>query len=73
MSKTYKYVTESGRIEYLLGNFNWRSLCHNEEVMDDYPLYLEEDFLGKNLGWAVCRRCGKQANFVMRKDRCQNS
>ena len=67
MIKEYQYITNGGRIESLVGDFNWRSLCHNEDVMDNYPIYLEEDFLGNNLGWAVCRRCGKQANFVIKR------
>ena len=65
--KAYKYVNEGGRIEWLKGDFNWRSLCHNEDVMDNYIMYLQEDFLGKNLGWAVCRRCGSPSNFVMKR------
>ena len=67
MIKEYKYITNGGHIEFLVGDFNWRSLCHNEDVMDNYAVYLQEDFLGKNLGWAVCRRCGSPSNFVMRR------
>jgi hypothetical protein len=68
MIKEHKYIRETGQTEYLLGNFNWKSLCHNAEVMDNYAIYLEKDFLGENLGWAVCRQCGSLSNFIMRKE-----
>jgi len=69
--KLYKYVKENGHIEWLNGNFKWLSLCHNEDVMDNYPMYLEDNIIGitvkdvytKQSGWGVCRRCGTPANL----------
>ena len=73
MTTAYKYMKddkELGWLNYSYGreSFNWRSVCHNADVMDNYAIYLEEVVLGQNLGWAVCRRCGSLSTFVMKRN-----
>ena len=57
---TYNYVSENGTITSLEANFTWRSLCHNEDVMDGWNMFLD---IG-GFGWSVCRLCGKQSYFA---------
>ena len=73
MLKEYKYVRENGQTFYLFGDADWKSLCHNSDVMDNYAVYLEEDFLGTNLGWGVCRKCGSLSDFVMERNTWKNN
>ena len=59
---TYNYVSEQGTIFPITANFNWASLCHSEDVMDGWNMFME---LG-GFGWSVCRLCGRQAYFTKR-------
>jgi len=60
--KTYQYITEGGTITSAIGDFEWRSLCHNEDVMDNWNMFNELN----GFGWSVCRRCGKEVSFSKR-------
>lgn len=59
---TYKYVSGNGTVTYIKGKFEWRSLCHDEEVMDNWHMFNDTG----GFGWSVCRRCGRQAHFTKR-------
>ena len=61
--KAYKYIDGHGHTAWATGAFNWRSLCHNEDVMDDHTMYIED----KDLGWGICKRCGSLASFIVRR------
>ena len=56
---TYSYVSENGRVYKYTTYYNWRSLCHKEDVMDGWNM-LEE--VG-GFGWSMCRQCGKPSSF----------
>ena len=58
----YKHMSENGTITSRIEDFEWRSLCHNEGLMDEWSMFIETD----GLGWSVCRLCGKQAHFIKR-------
>ena len=59
---TYNYVSDNGMVFSIGANFMWQSLCHNEDVMDDWNIYVETG----GFGWSVCRYCGQQAHFIKR-------
>ena len=59
---TYKYVTGNGEVTSSTGVFEWRSLCHNEGLMDACNMFIETG----GFGWNICRRCGRQAHFIKR-------
>ena len=58
----YTYVTGNGTITSKEGDFTWRSLCHNEGIMDKHHIF-EEAKYPWGFGWSVCRRCGTPSSF----------
>ena len=55
---TIKYYSSQDK-QFIIenpGNPLWRSMCHNQPVMENtYPIFIDED-ISKAFG--LCRRCG---------------
>ena len=66
---TYNYVSEQGKISSFTTSYSWKSLCHNEDMMDGWNMFIE---IG-GFGWSVCRLCGKEVSFIKKWEKCLNN
>ena len=57
---TYSYVSENGTVTSRTTSYSWRSLCHEEDIMDGWNMMEEVG----GFGWSVCRLCGEASSFI---------
>ena len=62
MNDTHTYINSKGKSVQFTMAISWKSLCHNEDVMDNKVKVVMPDALGI-LGHSICRRCGREATF----------
>jgi len=58
-----KYYSSNDRQFAIKNSFNpfWRTLCHNQPVMESYYLiFIDEEF---NKAYSLCRRCGHNSEL----------
>ena len=60
---TVKYYSSHDKQFSIENPFNpfWRSLCHNQPIMDNnYPIFIDEDI---SKAYGLCRRCGHDSGL----------
>ena len=64
----YRQFANNGKDYIVYSLFNWSSLCHNADVMENTSIYVDVDYTDQPdikdyKAWGQCRRCGNFEYF----------